>query len=238
MRYYERLAEDDRMMRRTIADALEVLREFAGFKATNHAEIRIGLLKLPSSNVVGLVDLEFAAPLEEKTYSISLPTSAQFHAARTDTSRRGRFDIARLDGAVVNSTGTVLLSDGVKLRAVEVIPARMPLEPSELDWRIVRQAISLMKAEKSCYRSLKSGLPVQFQKMAPDLLFIDCSALPDLQLPMFKIIAGLIQAEYPPEETPPSQQQIADSLRKFGIRVPKPRPRKKVRRVSALMSLG
>jgi hypothetical protein len=33
MQHYERPAEDDRMMRRTIANAIEVLREFAGFKA-------------------------------------------------------------------------------------------------------------------------------------------------------------------------------------------------------------
>ena len=59
MRHYERLAEQVRLSRRTIV----VLREFAGFQADDHAEIRIALLKLPSADVVGLFDLEFATPV-------------------------------------------------------------------------------------------------------------------------------------------------------------------------------
>ena len=66
MRQYERLAEQDRLSRRTIMDALEVLRQIADFQADDHAEIHIGLLKLPSAAVVGLVDMAFVAPRQEQ----------------------------------------------------------------------------------------------------------------------------------------------------------------------------
>ncbi len=60
MRYYERLAEDDRMMRRTIADALEVLRALPDFTAQSSAHVRICPLALNPRDVVGMVDVEFA----------------------------------------------------------------------------------------------------------------------------------------------------------------------------------
>jgi len=54
MRRYVRLSEEGRTSRRTIADALEVLRN-AGFAENDRAETSIGLLNLPSTEVVGLV---------------------------------------------------------------------------------------------------------------------------------------------------------------------------------------
>jgi hypothetical protein len=178
MRHYERLAEQDRLSRRTIVDALEVLREFAGFQADDLAKIRIALLKLPSADVVGLFDLEFATPPQDKTYLVSLPSSARFHAARTGASRPDRFDIARLDRAVVDGIGKVVLADGTNLRAVEVIPAYLPLEPSELDRRIVRHTISMIGAEQRCYRRLGDGLPARFQDMVPGRDFSIAASCP------------------------------------------------------------
>lgn len=235
MPHYERLAEEHRHLRRSVADALDVLHTCAGFTERDRAVICIGRFQLPSRDIVGAIQILFEHPLHAKVYVVSLPTATQFKALLSGRSKRSRFDIARLDRAVVDGTGKVTLSDGTHLRSVEVIPTYMPLEPSELDWRIVHQAISLIGVQKSCYRSLKHGLPIEFKKTVPDLRFLDCSALRSLPLPMFKIIAGLIQSKYSLADVPPSQQQIANSLRKFGIRVPKPRPRKRARRVSAII---
>ncbi|MBI2713576.1 MAG: hypothetical protein HYX37_03860 [Rhizobiales bacterium] len=85
--HYERLAEESRLARRTVADALEVLRKFVGFTATDRAKIRIDLLKLPSSEVAELVNLEFAVALENKTYFVSLRTNA---ASRIEQPRKRR----------------------------------------------------------------------------------------------------------------------------------------------------
>jgi hypothetical protein len=226
MRKYERLLEEGRNSRRTIADALEVLRSVAAFNEHDRAEICIGLLRLPSGDVVGLVDVCFNAPLREKACRVSLPTSGAFRAICEGSARRDDFEIARLDGAVVGADATVLLSDGTRLRAVEVLPAPLPYEPTGLDRRIVHHAISSAGAEQRCYRSLREGLPPAQQDMVPDLRFLDCSRVSGLDLPPLKVIAIDVQAaDWTLRKL--SQQKVADALRQFGMRRPKPRPRVK-----------
>ena len=91
----------------------------------------------------------------------------------------------------MDGNGKVALLDGTNLRAVEVIPAHLPLEPSELDWRIVHYTISIIGAEKRCYRHLGDGLPARFQGLIPDRRFLDCSTLSDLKAPAPKGDRGL-----------------------------------------------
>jgi hypothetical protein len=71
-----------RRFRRTVNDALEVLRREAQFKDNDRAKFRIGLLKLPSADVVGLVEIVFDAPLREKGFIVSLPTCVRFRGWR------------------------------------------------------------------------------------------------------------------------------------------------------------
>jgi hypothetical protein len=59
---HKRLLEELRKSRRTIADAIEVLRDAGGFSDHDHAEVRIGPLHLSSGDVVSLVDVLFEAP--------------------------------------------------------------------------------------------------------------------------------------------------------------------------------
>jgi hypothetical protein len=218
-RHYDILAEDRRMSRRTMTDATAVLQDYAGFAETDRAEIRIGGLKLPSAEIVGLVQIVFDQPHTDKSFVVTLPTSRQFRARRPNTSEYERFDIAKLHEATVDGTGNVRLTDGAALRAVEVIPARLFLEPSELDWRIAKHAISLMQVENRCYRQLSYGLPPQFLDMAPDPRFLDCSTLAGLPVPPLKVVTAFIR-ERDATLRRLSEQQIADSLRKFGIRIP------------------
>jgi hypothetical protein len=157
MRQYQRLLEDHRNSRRTIADALEVLREVGGFKDHHHAQVCIRRLSLPSG-VVGLVEVRFDDPSRENVSIVSLPSSTRFRAIREGAFRHKGFEIFRLDGATVSADAKVLLTDGTPLRAVEVLPTRLLNQPSKLDWRIVHYTISIIKAEKQCYRSLRQGL--------------------------------------------------------------------------------
>jgi hypothetical protein len=221
---HERLFEELRKSRRTIADAIEVLRDAGGFSDHDHAEVRIGPLHLSSGDVVSLVDVLFEAPFGEKVCIVSLPTSARFRAIRHGASRSERFEISRLNGAVVDANANVVLRDRTTLRAVEVIPTRILSDPTELDWRIVRSTISMIGAEDRCYRSLRADSPLALPDTVPDLRFLDCSKLCGLELPPLKEIAFQI-AEKDKTLRNLSQQKIADALRKFGIRVPKPRPR-------------
>ena len=222
---YERIAENNRNARRTIADALEVLRTVTDFKADFRAKVRIGHITLPSGKAVGLVDIEFEGPCSEKSYLVSLATSAKFRALCQDSSQREHFEISLLDGAIVDRVGSVTLEDGTVLKAVEVLPANLPYEPSEIDWRIVWHTIVIVGAEERCFRSWPEGLPPS-QTTDPSTLRIDCSKVYDLTIPPLKVLHHDLGLK-DPELGALSQQQISDSLAKFGMRPIRARPRKK-----------
>jgi hypothetical protein len=196
------LREKERLTRRTVADAIDVLREFAGFGEHDHAEIRINVIPLPSKQTVGVILLRFDAPSDQEVFFVSLPTSGRFNGRREGSSRPATFEISQLDGALVDANATVRLRNGELLRAVEVVPASLPLEPSELDWKIVHHTISVVGAEKRCDRTWRTN----------GHRVIDCKRLPTLKPPPLKELAWRL-AEQDPALRGVSPQKIADALR-------------------------
>jgi hypothetical protein len=118
----------------------------------------------------------------------------------------------------------VKLADGTELYAIELLTAPMLTEPSELDWRIVHAALKVIEGGDRCYRSLRDGLPAEQSALVPDERFLDCAKLPDLKPPPLKdIVQGFARVD---PTLKVSGQKVADALRKFGIRIPAPRPRR------------
>jgi hypothetical protein len=105
------LKEDGRNNRRTVADALEVIREELGVDETPGAEIRVGPLPLPSGEATAVVVLVCSA----LDCCVSLPASWWFTALPEKCSRH-RFEISCLDQAKVGADGSVVLTDGRRLR--------------------------------------------------------------------------------------------------------------------------
>jgi hypothetical protein len=215
---YRRLRENARTLRRTIADAIEVLRQDARFKDTDRARIQVGGLRLPSQETVGLVDVLFDS-LDEKTFIVSLPTSGEFRAKRPGQPKAAIFDIFELDHAMVDGNCAIQLRDGTVVRAVEVVPALLPYIVTETDFSIVHQTIELVGAKDETRYRLPADL-----KLSADGL--DCGKLPGLQdrIPLLKQIKAHIE-DHEPSLKGISEQQISDSLQKFGMRIPKKRPR-------------
>jgi hypothetical protein len=147
---FARLREEHRTRRRTVADVLEVVHQVLGLDETPNSIIRVGPLRLPSGECTALVDVVFP----DLECIVSLPTSARFQASNESAPQPSIFDISRLDAAQVFSDGTILLTDGSRLRAVGVLPTYLPYEPSALDERILRHVISLTRSEH-CYRSVR-----------------------------------------------------------------------------------
>jgi hypothetical protein len=214
-----RLQEEHRADRRTVADALETVRQHLALDNVMRAHIEIGPLRLPSGERTALVDVVFP----DLGCRVSLPTSARFRAL--SGSERKQFEIGRLEGAEVCFDGSVQLADGTKLRAIEVHATALPHNPTDLEWRIVRHTVAIIGAEERCYRSLREGVPSELQHMVPELRFLDCSKLAGLELPPLKEITSFI-AERDWTLKKLSQQKVADALRRFGIRVPNLRPRR------------
>ncbi len=215
---YEWLQEDRRNKRRTIRDVIEVLPEDIAFEHARAAQIRVGALRLPSEEIVGLVSVFAESADDETIFIVSLPTSKQFQASRQSSAEIETYDIFQLDGATFDRSGAEL-ADGTQLRAVEVIPALLAYRVTDLDWRIVYHTIEFIKAEEECY-----SYPIHFERPRDAL---DCSALPALKdrIPLLKQIQGYI-ADREPARKNLSEQQIANTLRKFGMRIPTGRPRR------------
>ena len=102
---YQRLFEVHRHLRRSVADAIKMLCDAAGFGAHDRAKIHVGLIGLASNDTVGLVDVRFEAPRGEKVYVVSLPTSSWFRASSVGVARRDEFEIDLLDDASVDAAG-------------------------------------------------------------------------------------------------------------------------------------
>src|SRR5271166_2934284 len=166
MRSYEILAQASQSSRRTIADALAILETEAAFGEDDTAQIRIGHLRLPSGETVRLVLVVFDMPFTDKGFAVPLPTTKQFYADYGG-SRRVLFDVGLFDEAVADGKGNVLLATGEALRAVEVIPARLPLKHTDLDWRIVHGTVQFVPEGGSCYRSLREGVDPSIAPMVP-----------------------------------------------------------------------
>jgi hypothetical protein len=218
MQEYVALQEDGRTKRRTVVDALEVVREKLGVDEITRAEISIHHLQLPSGECTGLVAVLFP----DLGCCVTLPTSARFRGLSGTSSQHQLFEISRLDRAKVNSDGSVRLVDGSWLRAVEVIPARLPYELSELEQLILRHVI-LLTGSYHCYRSIREDLPEDLEPQVADLRALDYSRVRTIQAPPLKVIRGFIEDANPQVKL--SDEKIAHTLEKCGIRIRRRRPR-------------
>jgi len=152
-----------------------------------------------------------ATPLED-TRGVALPTSYEFTGRRPGRSAPETFEISLLDHAKVNADGTVTLSDGTCLEAVNVVPAALPRELTERQKRIVYWTIKFIGAEASCYRY---GPPT------PDLAWLDYATLRDLDVPKLEAIVQYIAASDPTLKA--TRQTIANALAVCGMRLPNQR---------------
>ncbi len=208
-----RLQEEERTRRRSIADALDVVSCF-DMPRDPIGRIRIGPLRLPSGDKVYLVEVVFP-----QLGIVSLQTSARFKA-RNKTHSTNEGDIRLLDGADVYSVGTVVLRNGERLRAVEVVPSYLPYKPSPLDLIILHHVLALTDTSH-CYRSVLEDLPQQYRGVVLDLRAIDFARVRDLRVPRLKSIKAYIEDKDPALTV--SLQKISDALAVFGVRRPRRR---------------
>jgi hypothetical protein len=228
-RQYKVLREASRGLRTTLADALDVLHNEAAFRTEDRARVALQPLQLQTDRLAWLVSLLFDGPDVSTGFIVPLRTASAFSAIDMDGSCKRQFGIELIDGATVDSCGIASVANGERLRAIELVPAQLPYELSELEQRIIHLTISIMEgAEDRCYRDLRDDLPASDHYGIPSLRFLDFSKLtegadrPPLPVPYLKVIRGKYEATYPHDESP-SEQKIADALEKAGMRVPRRR---------------
>ena len=133
------LKEDSRDKRRTVADALEVIRQEPEVEEMAGAEIKVSPFELPSGEATAVV----AVVCPDFDCFVSLPASWWFTALSEKCSQRQRFEIPCLDDAKVGPDGSIVLTDGRRLRGVEMVPTHMPYAMSPVEQRILWHVIAL-----------------------------------------------------------------------------------------------
>jgi hypothetical protein len=206
------LYDTDRTARRTIADAIEVLRTKSDFSENSRAQIRTRELRLPTGDVTSLVQMVS----HEIGWAVSLPTSAHFVGTRTMAPGPEHFNISRLEGAIVDSNGNVELSDGTYLHKVHVVPTAISSKVTEMEALIVHLVVACVAAQDKCYRYLH-------ETALPGMKFLDYSTLPGLELPTLKGIYRYVieRTEKSPQLPRVSRQTVARVLNKCGMRLPR-----------------
>jgi hypothetical protein len=212
-----------------MADAVEALVASASFNNGDRAKVLSGPLKLPSEKIVWLALVVFDGADGTEGHVVRFRAAEKFSAIEDD--KPATFEMQVLDGAIVDFNGVVTLLDGRRLRAVEIIPAQMPYDLSELDFKIIHLTLSMIDgAESRCYRDIRDSLPDSYRDALPSRHLLDFSQLtegpgrPALAVPLLKQIRAKFEDTYPTLDLP-SEQKISDALEKAGIRIPERRPR-------------
>jgi hypothetical protein len=209
--------------RNKISDAIALLRAEAGFGERHRATIRALPMRLPSAEVVGAVDLLFEAAWVPCVYAVGLRYAPGFRG-RPLRSGYQEYPIVELNRATVNAAGTVTLADGTVLENVEMLTAPMLAEPTDLDRQILAAALKVIEGGESCFRSLQEDVPAAHRAFVPDIRQLDWGRLRTLKTrPLKQLVAAIKDVD--PELEVRSNEKIANTLCKFGVRVPIPRPR-------------
>jgi hypothetical protein len=136
--------DEGKNKRRTVADAVEVLCKHGNFRECDHAIIRVDPLPLPSCEPIAQVHAVFDGLIDNLTYFVWLPSSGKCKGRRERLPGLEVLDIFELSGGIIHFDGSVMLQNGTLFRAVEVIPALLPHELSDLDWCILHKTIAFM----------------------------------------------------------------------------------------------
>lgn len=191
---------------RSVADALEALRNAECLLGDSVVEIRTRPLPSRSSEAPSIVLVVCRTSGLRHTWGVALPTSWVFKGRRVGQEATESFEISLLDRARVDKDGIVTLSDGTCLQAVNVIPAVLPWELTQLEKRIV-------------YWTIKFIGPELYAQQDPDLEGLNYGWLRDLDVPKLDAIVRFIEQEEP--ELGVCRQTVANALGRSGMRAPR-----------------
>ena len=217
MQQYVTLAEGIKHNRRSVADAIDLLTKHADFRANNLAKIHTLLLPLPAKERLFQLCVVFENSAAETTFLVWLPTSSCFKGKTLDKGRADKLETADLNGASIDFEGNVFLTTGAQLRAVDVIPAPLPAELSDLEWRILKCTIKCMNIEDQVVRTFGEELDLDVRATLPVIRRIDFQRLQGLKVPPLKVLQDfIIKNERDLESI--SLEKISGTLSKCGMR--------------------
>jgi hypothetical protein len=217
MQRYDTLAEGNKHNRRSVADAIDLLTTHADFRASSLAKISTLPLPLAAKKPLFQLCIAFENLAAKVTFLVWLPTSSRFKAKSLHQRRADEFETADLNDASIDFDGNVVLTTGVRLRAVEVIPTTLPYELSDLEWRILKCTIQCMKIEDMVVRTLGEELDVDVRATLPLIRRIDFQRLQGFEVPPLKVLQDFITRNERDLEGV-SLEKISSTLSRCGMR--------------------
>lgn len=193
--------------RTSLADGIAALERLAEFGPRDWARIRVQQLRLPDTTTVWLVALNFEITMPAKRTVVPLSTATDFRCSELGVLLKEQ-PLELLQDAMVQFDGSVTLSNGRRLMAVYLRPAKLAYELTTLEEQIVHVALARLKEGAEYYRNLREYLPDDLKADFPPQIMLDYTKLaqdpPDARdFPKLKVI----QAEYQalvPDDAPPS----------------------------------
>jgi hypothetical protein len=168
------LSYDGRSNMRSLADALEKLRELGAFRANETIECKATPIRLPNGRVSGLVCVVGPRQDRGSRWIIRMPSAAKFSAIST-TKVRQTFPIEMLDGAISDSDGNVTLGNGQHVHGVKLIPAPAHYDFGATQHAIVWHALKLLGKQGECWLSVDD-------KLLPEIKCLDYSKIRHIKI--------------------------------------------------------
>lgn len=220
------LGSDTLKERRSVLDAIEVLREHAEFSEDDRAIIRVRRLPIPSGKPIGLCHLTFVSKTIGPV-AVFLPASLEVRARSASSDKFRTFKIFDLNESAVDTRGVVTLRSGQEIRSVEIELTTAMRNPTPLEWDIVWATIDVIGSKAANYFCLPflnfNGGDIGSIRT---IVSLDYSAIRDFQNSVekpekvFEAVRNRLKNNG--AEKPLSRQKFYDALSVFGMWTPKP----------------
>jgi hypothetical protein len=211
------LAEGTKRNRRSVADAIEVLATYANFRVGSIGKIATGLFPFPSKDPLAQLYVGYTDLAEGVTFVVWLPICNSAKATHVNQRSPYPLNVFDLNDATVDFHGNVVLTSGARLRGVEVIPASLPYELSDLERRILWCTIQFMNVEDIVVRTLGEELELELRQGLPTIRKVDFQRLKGLVSPSLESIRSFL-LENEPGLGSVSLEKISSTLTKCGMR--------------------
>ena len=144
---------DGRKSLRSMADALETLRELGALQGTGNIQFNVLQMQLPNGQVIGLVSVMGPRQEDGRRPFIWMPSAVKFSAISMSNVRQ-TFDIGLLNNAISDRDGNVTLHAGQHVHGVNLTPVPMHYDFDSTQHAIVWHALKLLGKLDECWRSV------------------------------------------------------------------------------------
>jgi hypothetical protein len=203
---------DGRKSLRSIADALEKLRELDGLSDQETVEIQVGPFQLRDGRRTATVAVVRPRRADGSIFVVLMPSSQGFSALATQVGRMS-YTIDVLDEAKCDAVGNVELSNGGFVHGVVLKPAPFP-KFNKTEERIVRLALQFLNVEDRCYSKIAPDV-------LPDVEVLDYRFVADVRIERLKPVQAYVLSRLTGLSTALSPSVVSSALRRAGMRLPR-----------------